>query len=321
MRRAAAVAVLALACRLDPTKPPLLGEPGSWVRLASLPTPRIALAAGEADGLVYAVGGIVIQSNGADSANGLVEAYDPAINAWTVKARMPTPRASFGIGEVDEVLYAVGGWSPDTNGFYHVVAAVEAYDPATDTWTVRAPMPTPRSDLAVAVADGILYALGGTDGTTLATVEAYDPATDSWTTRASMPTPRLLFGAGTVKEIIYAVGGQRPGVNSWLSTVEAYDPETNLWTTKAPMPTARFSHGVGVIDGILYAVGGEVPSGGTAVNEAFDPARDTWTTKAPMFGWRRQYGAAVVKGRLYVVGGSSSATSNFRADLVDAFQP
>ena len=136
-----------------------------------------------------------------------------------------------------------------------------------------------------------------------------------------MPTPRLLFGAGTVKGIIYAVGGQRPGVNSWLSTVEAYDPKANHWTTRAPTPTARFSHGVGVIDGILYAVGGEVPNEGTAVNEAFDPARDTWTTKAPMFEWRRQYGAAVVNGRFYVVGGSSSATSNFRTDLVDAFQP
>ncbi len=48
---------------------------------------------------------------------------------------------------------------------------------------------------------------------------------------------------------------------------------------------------------------------------------DTWTTKVPMLEWRREFGAAVLNGRLYAVGGSSSAASNWRLDIVDAYHP
>ena len=74
---------------------------------------------------------------------------------------------------VGGILYAVGGVLNDVE-----LPTVEAYDPATDTWTTKARMPTPRSALATAVMDGRLYALGGFIlgqgiGTT---VEAYDAA-------------------------------------------------------------------------------------------------------------------------------------------------
>ncbi len=295
-----------------------------WTRMAYLPTPRMNLAAAAVNGTLYALGGW-----NSPGTLATVEAYDPATNTWTARTPMPAPRSDFGVGVVNGVVYAVGGVSGGT------VGTVEAYDPSTDTWTAKAPLPTPRYDLAVAVVGGILYAMGGFHEApvcdpaylgspcyeALATVEAYDPATDTWTTKAPMPTPRLMFGAATVNGIIYAVGGQEPGVNSWLATVEAYDPAADSWTTKAPMPTPRFGHGVGVIDGILYAAGGEVPNAGTAVNEAYDPVSDTWTTKVPMLEWRREFGAAVLNGRLYAVGGSSSAASNWRLDIVDAYHP
>ncbi len=74
-------------------------------------------------------------------------------------------------------------------------------------------------------------------------------------------------------------------------------------------------------DGILYAVGGEVFNAATTVNEAYTPVTDRWSTKVPMLEWRRFFGAAVLNGRFYAVGGSSSAASNWRLDLVDAYRP
>ena len=72
------------------------------------------------------------------------------------------------------------------------LAVVEAYDPVTNTWVTRAPMPRARHALGLGVVNGILYAVGGQEGgVALNTVEAYDPATDSWTTKSPMPTPRL----------------------------------------------------------------------------------------------------------------------------------
>jgi len=65
----------------------------------------------------------------------------------------------------------------------------------TNSWTTKAPMPTPRYGLAVGVVTGILYAFGGFDqsGGALTTVEAYDPVANNWMTREPMPSPRYGF--------------------------------------------------------------------------------------------------------------------------------
>src|ERR1044071_5718360 len=107
---------------------------------------------------------------------------------WTTKAPMPTPRSHLAIGEVNGILYAVGGYKNRTCCPDPFIATVEAYDPLTDTWTSKASMPTARGDFGVGVINGVLYAVGGQDSSgALATVEAYDPLTDTWTTKTSMP--------------------------------------------------------------------------------------------------------------------------------------
>ena len=67
---------------------------------------------------------------------------------------------------------------------------VEAYDPIANTWHTVAPMGTPRSHLASATLNGVVYAIGGWDAAALNTVEAYDPIANAWHTVASMGTPR-----------------------------------------------------------------------------------------------------------------------------------
>lgn len=53
----------------------------------------------------------------------------------------------------------------------------EVYESANDTWSTAAPLPTPRATLAVVTgSDGLIYAIGGYDGTNaLTTVQAYAP--------------------------------------------------------------------------------------------------------------------------------------------------
>jgi len=50
---------------------------------------------------------------------------------WTTKRPMPTPRAHLGVGEVNGILYTVGGYNQALPGIS--TSVVEAYDPATDT--------------------------------------------------------------------------------------------------------------------------------------------------------------------------------------------
>src|SRR3989442_282167 len=109
-----------------------------WTTKASMPTGRSHLGVAAINGILYAVGGV------ADIGSvPTVEAYDPATDTWTTKASMHTARFGLGVAAINGILYAVGG---DPRGQPSGVdaATVEAYDPASDTWTAQATMPIAR---------------------------------------------------------------------------------------------------------------------------------------------------------------------------------
>ncbi|MFQ6125369.1 MAG: LamG-like jellyroll fold domain-containing protein [Candidatus Heimdallarchaeota archaeon] len=125
-----------------------------------------------------------------------------------------------------------------------------------DVWHPCAPMPTPRADLAVAVVNERIYAIGGFNGIqNLATMEEYNPATDTWRSRAPMPTARGWLAATAVNGKIYVLGGW-DGTN-YLPTVEEYDPTTDTWRRRAPMPTHRYGLAMAAVGGRIFAIGGQ----------------------------------------------------------------
>jgi N-acetylneuraminic acid mutarotase len=252
----------------------------TWTAKASMPDARSGARVGVVNGILYAVGGVPA-GQVTPLPTGTVEAYDPVANSWTTRQPNPNPRGGLGVGVVNGILYAVGGILPiGPNGSTNVVTgAVEAYDPVSNTWTPKAPLPTPRYGVAVGVVNGVLYAVGGQASGSggLTVVEAYDPTSDTWASKASLPTSRFGLDVGVVNGVLYAVGGEASTTTgtSMVNTVEAYDPATNTWTTKAPMPTPRRILGIGVLNGILYAIGGQYRSpegfGDTGANETYHP--------------------------------------------------
>jgi N-acetylneuraminic acid mutarotase len=189
----------------------------TWTAKAPMPAPRNFHAVAVTDDILYAVGG----NNGAFLST--VDAYDPVTDTWTAKAPMPTPRLGLGVGVVNGIIYAIGG-RYNIGGTDINLGTVEAYDPATNTWTSKAPMPTPRERCGVGVVNGIIYAIGGTNHNNspfFLTVEAYDPASDSWTTKAP-PLLAAAPAADVINGTVYAVGG---GAScSTQGTVEAFTP-------------------------------------------------------------------------------------------------
>jgi subtilisin family serine protease/N-acetylneuraminic acid mutarotase len=220
----------------------------TWTTRTSMPTPRSYLGVATAsNGKIYAIGG----HDGGALGLTTVEEYDPATDTWTAKASMSTARFFLGVAVArNGKIYAIGGRGPTV--WSGQLATVEEYDPATDTWTTRASMPTPREGLGVAAAsNGRIYAIGG--GTS--TVQEYNPATDTWTTRASMPTARSHLGVATASNgKIYAIGGYDG--NNPTATVQEYNPATDTWTTRPSMPTARSDLGLVASNGRIYAIGG-----------------------------------------------------------------
>jgi hypothetical protein len=193
--------------------------------------------------------------------------------------------------------------------------AVNAYDPCSNVWTPRAPMPTPRLDAAATTGlDGKIYVLGGLGGgVKLDRAEAYDPATNLWATLPPMPTARAWLGAATGPDgLIYAIGGLGvpDGGSNGYAIVEAYDPMSGMWTTKKKAMTfGREQFGVASgPDGFIYAIGGCGASADTGLNvESYDvknTEEGDWTPVAPLPGLQSFGGAALGSdGRIYYIGG------------------
>jgi N-acetylneuraminic acid mutarotase len=215
-----------------------------------------------------------------------------------------------------------------------ITAVVEEYDPATDTWTRRADMPTARQGLCTAAVDGIIYGIGGwSPGGDSSTVEAYDPVTDRWTRKADMPTERTLAAIAVVDGIIYVIGGNTSVVGApWVaSVIEAYDPARDRWTRKADMPTARYATAACVVDGRIYVSGGATKYGKLSGEwdcvptvEVYDPATDTWTQASDMPITRLWHTASVVDGKMYIIGGGNPELHQAGDELfptIDVYDP
>jgi hypothetical protein len=103
----------------------------------------------------------------------------------------------------------------DFNTGMHVV-----YDPKSDAWEERAPMPTPRSGHGGVLYRGKLFIMGG-EGTrrVFGQNEAYDAQADSWQSFAVMPTPRHGMGAAVVGDAIHVAGGGPMNGGSFQSAV------------------------------------------------------------------------------------------------------
>jgi len=230
---------------------------------------------------------------------------------WAQKADMPTARWVTGSTVVDEKIYVIGGNPVATSG--EATAAVEEYDPATDTWTRRADMSNARDGVRAAAVDGIIYVIGGWDRIkSVPAVEAYDPATDTWTRKADMPTARRMAAGCLIDGRIHVSGGYTTGdvPEAIVATVEVYDPATDTWTQASDMPWRRNHHTASVVDGRMYIIGGcsGIPADAGAffmspVVDVYDPATDMWTTAADFPTPRWDFTASVVDGKIYVIGG------------------
>ena len=296
---------------------------GTWHAAAPLPTKRTEVAAAMLEGKIYVVGGFEKPGVGNllnFAITPSVEMYDPVTDRWTPKTPMPVGLHHVGIGVVDGRLYVIGGYSRSGLSVWSPVATVYAYDPVTDTWTGRAPMPTARGALAVTEHEGKLYAIGGYDRkANNVQVEVYDPVRNVWTTAASLPTSRDHLGTATVAGKIYAIGGRIDGdYHRNLAVMEQYDPATDRWRRVADLPTARSGITAAAVEGRIYVFGGEGSSGTFSENEVYDPASDTWQRMAPMPTARHGIGSAVVRGRIYVISGGPTPGGSF-SDLNEVF--
>ncbi len=134
----------------------------TWATRMTMPTARNHAAAGVVNGKIYVIGGRVGSSVITTSSNtNVVEVYDPAKDLWGAAGlRMPTSRSGMGWATYEGKIYVVGGQIYDREVF-GAIRAVEAYDPATNTWSFLPNMFTARHGVNVAIIGDKLYVIGG----------------------------------------------------------------------------------------------------------------------------------------------------------------
>jgi len=182
-------------------------------------------------------------------------------------------------------------------------------------WVSLAPLQTARQELAVAAANGKVYAIGGISGlNVLASVEEYDPASNRWRFVAPLPEPLHHSAAATLDDVIYVIGGYRTLAFDPADAVYRYDPRSDAWSKVASLPTARGALAAATIDGRIFAVGG-VPGG--SLLSVYDPRTDRWALLTPMPTGREHLAAAAAGGKLYVAGGRQPQN----VDAMEVYDP
>jgi N-acetylneuraminic acid mutarotase len=245
-------------------------------------------------------------------------------NSWVAKASMHEARGGLGVAVVNGKIYAIGGSTRSggpqeyTGG---VVGTNEEYDPETDTWTLKASMPTPRSNFRLEVVHNKIYCIGGAGGVN----EVYDPATDTWKNRAPLLIPRESFSTVVFRDRIYAIGGIRG--RACLGTTEVYDPVSDTWEKKASIPNASYHNpdACVVINGKIYVISGHgkiFKKSGSLESASFtyvyDEDTDSWTNKASMPVVK--HGAGVVyDDKIYFIG--SSYEDSVYVTLLQIYDP
>src|SRR5258705_8132097 len=145
--------------RAQPAVAPMGPPQGKWIRLAPLPEAPGELRGVAINGTVYAAQGILPGLKPA----GLVYEYDPERDAWTQKKPMPHPVHHAAVTALNGKMYLFGGFDLPSAGppGWNPVNDSWEYDPATDSWQARAPMPTTRGGSVAVVVGGKIYVIGG----------------------------------------------------------------------------------------------------------------------------------------------------------------
>jgi serine/threonine protein kinase/N-acetylneuraminic acid mutarotase len=226
---------------------------------------------------------------------------------WVELPPLLQPRAAAAAAVVGDRIIVTGG--VDANG--KLLNTTEIFDGTS--WKLGAAMPTPRQLLAGASDDKLVYAVGGTNGTSdLPTVEAYDPAANTWTTFPDLAEPRSDFGVVVADDRLVAVGGKSAG--QVLDSVAALDLATNTWSILPNMRTARHGMAVAAVGSHVYAIGGSTGAGDGPVTSAAESLKLAPRKPQPASQWRSLPDAptarlmmawSVLNGKIWIAGGMS----------------
>lgn len=187
----------------------------SWVKGASMPRPASCGAQGVISGQLYVYAGCTGTAN-----EHRFFRYNPANDTWTSLPLPPSKHSSPSAAGVINGKFYLGGGTRDN---FQINTSLQVYNPATNSWASRAPIPSVQTNSNFGVLGGKLYSPGGADENILRSVWVYTPGSNSWGSKAPLPTARydgVGVGAGG---LFFVMGGTLP-TGQPSADNEAYTP-------------------------------------------------------------------------------------------------
>lgn len=285
------------------TTPPV---PNSWIKKNDFTGLKRERA------VAFTVNGVGYVGTGVDTAEIVHKdlwRYDDFTDSWTQMADIP------GSERRNAVAFGIGNYGYITTGINKANATdvgamlqndTWRYDPASNTWTVRASFPGNGGNGmyfgACFVVNDQAYVVAGKHGPNnySAAMYKYDPALDSWSTAANFPGGvRYQLSALSVDGKGYVGLGTDQDLyrQDWWE----YKPSTDTWAQRADLPASERASAV------TFTIGerGYVCMGtnGGMLDDLweYNPFDNTWSVRAPYGGSPRKNAVAFVLGsRAYV---------------------
>lgn len=252
-------------------------------------------------------------------------------DAWEELPPVPGPGRLAATAEAwGGKVYLFGGYTVAADGSEASVPNVDVFDPATDSWSVAAPMPVPVDDAVSGVWKDSLIVLvsGWHDTDNVSDVQMYDPRSDSWSTATPIPGAPVFGHAGKVvgDRIVYLGGantrGERPRYqiepSSWMGELDPLAPDSIAWTAldTHPDPPRYRAASVSVGEWAVFAGGTDNPYNYNGLGYDGAPANPTpsvfafhvptarWVVGPPLSEARMDHRALALAGdHVVLVGG------------------
>jgi N-acetylneuraminic acid mutarotase len=226
--------------------------------------------------------------------------------AWIAGTPLSEPRTEVAAAPLGGRIVAVGGFlASGANS-----RRVDAFDPATDSWTRLRDVPVSVDHAAAASWRGRLVVVGGygADRQPLRAAYSYDGT--RWRRLPPPPEERAAAAAAaTADGRVWVVGGRtRSGL---ASSALVLDLTTLRWrVVRGPRPREHLA--ATALRGRVYAVGGRLAGYDTnlATVQAYDPRTNRWSSLPDLPDPRGGTGATAIAGRIVSVGGESPAGTN-----------
>lgn len=290
-----------------------------WRATEPLTTARAGAAVVEANGYVYALGGVDGRSFLRTVEYAPLRA-DGTLGPWHLTAPLTEERGFFDAVVYGGHLYAAGGGN-GPNG-ERLLASVERAPLRADgrlgPWE-RLPvtLQLPRRCVKLAVVGDQLYALGGFGGALLDTVERAAFTAGGLgpfvIETGRLTLPRYVNAVKARGDTLYVLGGHDEREGRGIAAVEyatvGAGGTVQGWRATAAMGAGRYGLAAVGLGDRLYALGGLDGARYTDSIELSrigpDGALAPWRATTPLSSPRANFGALTHGGRLYVVGGTN----------------